>query len=631
MQKVVALFFVILSLSVFSQEEFSPEHVGAIEGVSCLVEELAGGDGCDEETVVCEEATSDLQYFQNFPYMSCVQAICQGHPNNLMNISVARDEAAVTLSEQLRAEFAPLASDLFDQLKSNATEAKTFLEANPALGAGINQTATVMDLQGEASRMLAPSSPEERLMPKGQFIRNFRQYLPGWTEQLASLNYDLIAKVRERMQQRISASQNHLRILNPDGRRHLLGQLEQRIRALPVAFTQKQNLLNKVFDLQSGHQFDANVTNEFNLSFYAVSTELELLEVLSSDGEALVLQQRIANEAQRIGMASEARIYEELISGGDKQSFTENCVENIAFQAQSFPTRVERLALTDRIQRSKEEMKGKLMASFSRETRQGLGQAIDATQIALPPAREDYIDRMRGLLSEKRGVLRSLSNEEKVSSSMYYSNLTGITLGTDLCKLPFYADDGASALTTPIQTHQGHEGHHHLISMGNHFAEDFENIGEHVFAHELGHVVSKHIQQFASRHSKRALRETKKCLNTNQSGGGIERLLGSLTGDNLANGVKEEEDFADLFAFLALPAPRNPKCGFFNDGLPTSGMMNSLETSDETPHSSDLYRLLHGEVARNGRIPDICRNELRAEGQEFREQNCWNNASANSR
>jgi hypothetical protein len=628
---IIGLLTLMLSLTSFCAEEFSPQHTGAIEGLNCVLDNYLGPDGCSGESLTCEESTSDIEYFHNFPFSSCVRAICDNYPQDLRSLSVARDERMEVYAQVIKDDVAPLASNLYETLKTKANEAKSYLESNPAIAEELNKTKTISDLQERLARIATQGLEEGELRPKASILRDHLLHFPGWGEDLVSLNYDLLKLMRQKMSGQNQFEAVSRELVQADSRRLLVGRLEQRVRALPGSITEKQDLLNRVFDLQSANQFDGPVPNEFNLSVYSLLTDLVVFETLHSDQELLAYKNIIFAKAQEREIVSEPQLFEALINGQDKESFVDFCVQNIAFQAQSFPSRVERLALIDGIRNTKENIKRRVLGSFSRETRGGVSRAIDSTEVAVPPAREDYLERMKGILSEKRGVHNALGPMDSLSASIHYSQFNGSSLARNLCSLPFYVDDGASALTTPVEGVRGQKDQHHLVSIGNHFCEGYHQFGEHVFAHELGHVVSKHVQEFASRESKKALKNSMDCLNTNQSGGSVEKFFGFIGGDELAHGLKEEEDFADLFAFLTIPTSQNPKCSFFNNGQPVSGMVNSIYSSDETPHSSDLYRLLHGEVAKNGRIPDACRVDLQANGQEFREKNCWKNAPARVR
>lgn len=619
MQKISSI--ICLILFVFNTNAFeglSPEHVEAVGQIGCFVDGSVSSDGCEGEET-CSGSTDELNYFDNFPYANCVREICRNtDATSLGSVLEARDESAAVMRSSLETRFSGAMTNLFNTLKGNATKGQEFLRNNPDFARKLALRKTVEQSQLDFSyALMQMGDPTERLPREGRVLEEIRNVYPHWNEALVRSNYRLVSLLREKMRTSEIILGVRREITNPNARTMLLGRFETLIRDLPPESTSKMDLLTTIYSLQSVNQISENVPNSFLVKLEEVALTFQLENIMHYDPEAIALQSQIYQNAGENRI--EPEIYPDNFDESSKNLFISSCLYAMSEQAATLPTTQERARIVSQINSTRDQIITNMGRRLSRQTGTRLSPRLQNLEVSIPPSREDYLNRMEGLISEKRGVLDYYGQGEAASSSVHYSNLNVLNLGEGFCQLPLEIDANANALTT----HTGHAHNHDRVSMGAMTLKDYPNIGEHIFAHEVGHIVSNFLQEEGSQKSKRSYQKTKNCLNRNQTGGGLGHLFSVIAGDPLANGVKEEEDYADLFAFMALSQDRNRNCYSFYEGQAFYSGVNSVRSTQATPHSPDLYRLLHNEAVAGRALPEVCLQEMRANNQEITIRNCW--------
>jgi hypothetical protein len=623
MQKISFLFlFSILfaSPSLSALEAIVPEHAEAVNEIGCLIENITTPGGCGESGEGCQESSDSFSYYEDFPYSKCVKEICKDYPASVGQVLEERDKAAGQLKNSTEARFGPLVTNLFNALQENARLGQEYLSSDPAFAQKLEMRSTVISLQTDFAYTLAEESgPSGGLPSKRKMKRAIRAQYPGWSDQLITSNYDLVKLMREKLMGLEIIQRVRREATNEDTRRQLLGRLEASVRELPPESLSKVEFLTALYDLQSVHQISDGIPNAFLEKLEQLTVGVVYETVLNKDPQAIAIQNEIYRNAGDNKVTPS--IYPEFINGMDRPRFVSTCLHALSEQTATLPTRNERSELQAQVQSTKVHIINSMREHLSRRTGSALGPRLNQMEVSLPPAREDFLDRMQALLGEKSGLVNYFKKGEAASSSVGFSGLGGINLANQFCRLPLELDANANALTTEMGGSHNHN--HDRVTMGALIVKDFKNVGEHIFAHEVGHVVSTFIRETGSRDSKSAYEKMRSCLNRNQTGGGIGHLFSYLSGDPLAQGSKEEEDFADLFAFVALPQDRNRSCNAFFEGGAFFSGVNTVRSEGGAPHSADLYRLFHGEAVAGRELPQICREDMRQHGQEISLGNCW--------
>ena len=621
MQKISFLFlFSILfsSSSLLALEAIVPEHAEAVNEIGCLIENITTPGGCGESGEACGESTDSFSFYEDFPYSKCVKEICKDYPASVGQVLEERDKAAGQLKNATEARFGPLVTNLFNTLQENGRLGQEYLSSDPAFAQKLEIRSTVISLQTDFAYALSEESgPSGGLPSKRKMRQAIRSQYPGWSDQLINSNYDLVKLMREKLMGLEIIQSVRREATSEDSRRQLLGRLEASIRELPPESLPKMEFLTTLYDLQSVHQISDGIPNAFLEKLEQLTVGVIYESILNKDPQAIAIQNEIYRNAGNNKMTPS--IYPEFISGMDRPQFVSTCLHALSEQTATLPTRKERSDLQAQVQSTKTQIINSMRGHLSRRTGSALGPRLNQMEVSLPPAREDFLDRMQALLSEKTGLMNYFKEGEAASSSVGFSGLGGINLANQFCRLPLEVDANANALTTEMAG-----GHNHdRVTMGALIVKDFKNVGEHIFAHEVGHVVSTFIRETGSRDSKSAYEKMRSCLNRNQTGGGIGHFFSYLAGDALAQGSKQEEDFADLFAYVALPQGRNRSCNAFFEGGAFFSGVNTVRSEEGAPHSADLYRLFHGEAVAGRELPQICREEMRQHGQEISLRNCW--------
>jgi hypothetical protein len=129
--------------------------------------------------------------------------------------------------------------------------------------------------------------------------------------------------------------------------------------------------------------------------------------------------------------------------------------------------------------------------------------------------------------------------------------------------------------------------------------------------HELGHKLYQHLKIDSSCVDKLKFSKIQRCLAQNH---GIE--------DGKEN-IYESEDFADLISASLDKQKANFSCLFTRKLRPEDYRKLSLRNEALSgDHSSDLFRLLHINFIKTGKIPEQCQQALAARGEKANFANC---------
>lgn len=252
---------------------------------------------------------------------------------------------------------------------------------------------------------------------------------------------------------------------------------------------------------------------------------------------------------------------------------------------------------------------------FSSNSRDPLINFLESLLTTTNPSREDYAEAMNNTFRQRRQLLENQSAETTLAQfdSWVFSRGSFCSFNTEL------PDNSHFLVARDIQ----------LITLGDIHANHIHSHGGHVFAHEIGHAVEYFFEENPNRVSNEtqdAQRSTRLCLR--------RAHLDSPNSffDHFRSGPEHfvSEDYADLFAAYTIGDQINPKCSFMRNNRPNSGPAtvttptDSFTSTRDSYHPSMMYRLLHHHFLRNGSLPEICRQELEANGEEFNmRRTCW--------
>lgn len=142
--------------------------------------------------------------------------------------------------------------------------------------------------------------------------------------------------------------------------------------------------------------------------------------------------------------------------------------------------------------------------------------------------------------------------------------------------------------------------------------------------HELGHKLFHFMKYQNTCGDKSDFSKTRSCLLINHTELTTEELLVESGKTSLGGDSKyESEDWADLISSMVDDKANNFACLFARKLKDEDYLSLSLRNADVSdPHSSDLFRLLHLNFLKSGKIPSQCEQALSARGEKANFKNC---------
>lgn len=154
---------------------------------------------------------------------------------------------------------------------------------------------------------------------------------------------------------------------------------------------------------------------------------------------------------------------------------------------------------------------------------------------------------------------------------------------------------------------------------------------EGISAHELGHLLYNTLSHKpVSEKTKNWFKKSRSCLVDNHTEFSKKELTIEKRRLSLFNySTYDSEDWADLISSVADQKDENYACLFASQHSPQDYESFSLKNHNEADsHSSHLFRLLHINYLKNGRIPTVCRQALKTKGETPQFKNCLSDSQA---
>lgn len=148
--------------------------------------------------------------------------------------------------------------------------------------------------------------------------------------------------------------------------------------------------------------------------------------------------------------------------------------------------------------------------------------------------------------------------------------------------------------------------------------------------HEMGHKLWAHFSSMLAMKSPlncgstdKWFRDVRACLRSNHTELTAEELQKQTESvQNDKPSQFEEEDWADLISTKVDDSSNNFACLFFGSTSASNPGTLSLRAADQDDHSSNLFRLLHLNFLKTGKVPAACEQALNARGEKTAFKNC---------
>ncbi len=604
------------------ETELPPDHALFVDRIQCVLDNLENED-CEQEEVNCEENEWEAEVFEPLPFQQCVQELCQEKTSNL---GIALNQTALeseTLKPDVRREFRQHLSKLFDGLKQIGDDAleklkndQDFKKKAKGYSWLISQMSDVVHAYSSTvGHGELPTSFEE-------FQKIMNGNFTNWDQNLLREIYNLQKSASEAFRASDEHNTFDQAVTSSDARRQTLGNLEQRIRNLPPEFPQKWGLFQSLHRIQAANQLSDQLSDSLYMEIFTLKQGLFFAETLVADPFSQALME--TNSEKIRDTYKGYQIYENFSEDSEKSAFIWGCEHRIAQQAASLVSGEEKKRIKGLIQNARNVMIQRTKKKVSPKTHKKVKTYALGKEPSLPPSREEFLNLMKSSFQEKAIFQKALKNDF-LASTPSISSLNPVQMTESLCTLPLNLTANASALTTG----HSHDSFEETITMGSLTLKDFDQNGLWIYAHELGHVVSGIIDREGSFASQKDYRRSRECLASQQSGGDLNYLFKVITGDSLARGQKNEEDFADLFAFEFLPEVSSGPCVFFNEGVGFRREENFLQSPDLEKHSPGLYRLFHSQKYTDRELPTSCTKELATSPLKPKFKKCWKHGTQN--
>lgn len=151
-----------------------------------------------------------------------------------------------------------------------------------------------------------------------------------------------------------------------------------------------------------------------------------------------------------------------------------------------------------------------------------------------------------------------------------------------------------------------------------------------IVLHELAHSFRYDLTQATmSKHSAEVFFKARACLSDRHSKKQTRSFTykvdseGKLSSKEELNDVHTEEDWADMIAALTLKKDeKNYACALVDQVDNKYMVPNLLEDDSGDVHSSSIFRLLHVETLKSGKLPESCNTALKDSGAKLNFQSC---------
>lgn len=369
---------------------------------------------------------------------------------------------------------------------------------------------------------------------------------------------------------------------------------------------------------------DLNQTNSLMDLFVSLSTDPEMKKLLDSPPIDI---KKMATELRTEKLLRDRIEKQKSVLNGTNSAASSKCKVAFSMAQEGLPTQQQVDDFKKKVESIKGKFLGKTKGLMCSEAGRKYNDEVQGWIASLPLTRDQHMSNMKASLTralEKSKNWKKQYNEIEKSPSRDTFYAVGIaSLKEDYNESTSRADEVCKNLMPNI-----------LPDATAYFSKNFvagPMVVEHEHAegichHELGHKLFHFMKYQNTCGDKSQFTKIRSCLLMNHSELTPEELLVESGKATFGGDSKyESEDWADLVSSMVDDKTNNFACLFArkmkNEDYATLSLRNS-DSSD--PHSSDLFRLLHLNFLKNGKIPTQCEHALSARGEKANFKNCLN-------
>lgn len=371
---------------------------------------------------------------------------------------------------------------------------------------------------------------------------------------------------------------------------------------------------------------ELNQTNAIVNIFVAMSTDPELKKLL--DLSSIDIKKRASDLGAEKLIRDSIEMQQNILSGlNGAVSSISRCKVAFAMAQESLPTQAQVNDFKRKFESLKLKFLGKTRGLICSEAKEKFDEEVKGWLAILAHTQDQFVANMKFSLSrvlDKSKKWKDQYRETQRAPSRDSLNALRIALlREDGIKSSSSAEDICKNLMPDILPDAT------IGSSKNFVAGPMVIKHEHAEGlchHEMGHKLFHFIENQNTCRDKSQFAKIRSCLLMNHSELTQEELLAESSKSALGDKTKyESEDWADLVSSMVDDNSNNVACLFARQMNNKNYANLSLRNSnDSDPHSSSLFRLLHLNFLKNGRISAQCEQALSARGEKANFKNCLN-------
>lgn len=367
---------------------------------------------------------------------------------------------------------------------------------------------------------------------------------------------------------------------------------------------------------------ELNQTNTVLSLFSSISTDPELKKLLDSPPIDI---NKVASDLGIEKLLKDRIERQKSVLSGTNSAVAAKCKVAFSMAQEGLPTKKEVDSFKTTVEKIKNTFFSKTKNLICSESTKKYETEVSSWSASLPLSREQHLANMKSSLNVGLEKSKKWKDQyDEIERSPFKDTLYSIgiaSLREDYSESTSSADDICKSLMPNL-----------LPDATNYFSKAFVAgplVVEHKDAggichHELGHKLFYFMKYQNTCGDKSEFSKIRSCLLSNHTELTTEETLVETGRIALGGDSKyESEDWADLISSMVDTKTNNFACLFarkLKDEDYSALSLRNIDNSD--PHSSDLFRLLHLNFLKNGKIPEQCESALTARGEKVGFKNC---------
>jgi hypothetical protein len=364
--------------------------------------------------------------------------------------------------------------------------------------------------------------------------------------------------------------------------------------------------------------------------FQAMAKDPELYNLIPLKTSADVVKISQGNELKSRLMDENKKLQAQLSDPKDTDSIY--CRAAFASAQEYLPTEADLREFRKRA----EEMKASFIAQVKdlrcENMERGLNLEMNSWIASLPQSRESFKKSLRETLQEQLKTTERAGKSviETLNNSPGKDAVAGIMVAmkaepkpSEINYAPMSEVDKACArmIPTPLPDATKFGSSNFVVGPLTVKFKDAKGVTYHELSHKLYHGL---ITGGGCKSNQEWFQKVQKCLAENHTEKGFTAYTQEqMKVLSLRASTYESEDFADLIS-THVDNSKNTACIFTRQHDEQEYSRFSLANpSPDDPHSSDLFRLLHIEFLKNGKLPESCERALASRGEKATFKNCF--------